>query len=313
MKTIRWLCGALGWAVVLATEYPQATTLQLLDPHLTLPENVEQLKRSGVPSSEVSLVLAQALHWWDAGAPDLTNLAPEKAEAVKALETERQCARRAWWRDRLTGRISRSEADALRARADVEFSARLGAVLTSDEKAEYLFRAAPAMAKMRERAWGLGVPDEKLLWLAEAERQWTDCTARAREAPDRRVPVAVDFDAARLARMRTALMVLEPPVATVYVRRADADFDYWCKVLGEDTALPAEKLLRVYVAFCDLRRARHELLIDRRITKTQENQAAAQLRAAARDKAREQLGDAGLARFAAHELGAWLREPAPSG
>lgn len=312
MKIFFRLCCALWGVAALATEYPQTTTLRLLDAGLTLPENVEGLKKAGVPSGEISLVLAHALDWWDAGAPDVTNLTPAKAEAVKALEMARQRARRAWWRDRFTGRISSAEADAQRVQADADFSKRLGAVLTPDEKAEYLFRAAPAMAKVRERAWGLGVPDEKLLWLAEAERQWIDGNARARLAAAQRVSVAIDFDAARLARVRTALMVLEAPTATAYVRRADGDFDYWCKVLGEDSALPAEKLLRVYAAFCDLRRAKHELLMDRSITKTQENQAVAQLRTAARERTRELLGDEGLARLIAHELGAWLREPKPS-
>lgn len=311
MKIPCWLGFALVGIAGLAAEYPQGSTLQLLDPQLTLPENVERLKRAGVPSAETSLVLAHTLHWWDAGAPEVTNLPPAKAEAVKSLELNRQSARRAWWRDRIVGRISRAEADALRAQADADFAAQLGAVLTADEKAEYLFRAAPGMAKVRERASGLGVPDEKLLWLAEAERLWIDCNARARAAADQRVPVAVDFDAARLARVRTALMVLEPSTAAVYVRRADGDFDYWCNVLGEDAALPPEKLLRVYVAFCDLRRTKHELLMDRSITKTQENQAIAQLRATARERAREQLGGDGFERFAAHELGGWLREPAP--
>ncbi|MBX3738353.1 MAG: hypothetical protein KF715_16780 [Candidatus Didemnitutus sp.] len=309
MKIHLGLCLALGWAAGWAAEYPQADTLQLLDPQQTLPENVERLKRAGAPSAEVSLVLAHVLHWWDEGAPDVTNLAPAKAEAVKSLELTRQCARRSWWRDRLIGRISRAEADALRAKADADFAAQLGALLTADERGEYLFRAAPGMAKVRERAWGLGVPDEKLLWLAEAERQWIECNARARAAADRRVPVAVDFDAARLTRVRTALMVLEESTTATYVRRADADFDYWCQVLGEDAALSPEKLLRVYLAFCDLRRAKHELLMDRSITKTQENQAVAQLRATARERAHTQLGDVGFERFTAHELGAWLREP----
>jgi len=307
MKTFLIWVGMLVGVVVVAAEYPAADTLRRLDPRLTLPENVELLKQAGVEAREISVLLANTLHWWDPGAPDVSKLPADKAGAVKTIEAERQQARRAWWRDRLIGEVTARDVDALRLAADADYSRRLAAILSPDEKSEYLYRASPALAKVREWAWGLPIAEEKLFWLTEPEREWLDELARARASREQSLAVRTDADAMRLNRVRTALLVFEAPVAATYIRHADTDFDHWCRVWNDEAAFSPEKLLRVYGQFCDWRHARTQLSNDTSIPRAQERIALEQLRVAMRAKVLSLLGAEGYARFVAHELGAWLR------
>lgn len=307
MRTFLLWVGLLVGVAAVAAEYPAADTLRRLDARLTLPENVERLKHAGVEAREISLVLANTLHWWDPGAPDLSKLAADKAEAVKTIEAERQQARRAWWRDRLLGDVTAKDVDAMRLSADADYARRLTALLSPDEKSEYLYRASPAVVKVREWAWGLPIAEEKLFWLAEPERERADLFARARANREANLDVPLDFDAIRLNRIRVALLVFDAPVAATYIRRADSDFDHWCRVWNDGAVLSPEKLLRVYVQFCDWRRARKQLNGDKSIPRPQERLALEQLRAAQRATVLGLLGAESYQRFCAHELGAWLR------
>jgi hypothetical protein len=308
----RWLCIAAGLALVAATaraiEHPQATTLQHLVPKLTLPENVEALKRAGVPSAEIDLVLAHALHWWDDAGPDLTWLPPEKVPGVRAAERKRLRLRRELWRDRLLGDVSENDAAEQKRSGLHALRVQLAEILTAEELAAYEFRATPESAKVLEWTHGLNVGDETVLWLAEAEGERRRIQSRQFVHEGRGVTSASDSAAGELARIRTAMLALDGRTAAAYLARADRTFFAWERDLREDLGLAPEVALRLYAWRCDYRLAAAELHENRTISVSRERAGRRQLREELRAKVEALLGPEPFARYFAHELGRWLSD-----
>lgn len=301
-----------GFALLVATasaiEPPQATTLQGLTPELTLPENVEALKRAGVPSAEIDLVLAHALHWWDDSGPDLKWLPPEKVPSVRAEERKMLRLRREIWRDRLLGAVSEREA-AERKRSGLNaLRVQLAEILTDEELATYELRAAPESLKVIEWSHGLALSEETVLWLAEAEAERRRIQSRRFVHEGRGVTSASDSTAGELARIRTALMALDAPTAATYLARADRAFFAWRRDLHEDLGLAPEVALRLYAWRCEFRLAATELHENRSIPVSQERAGKQQLRTESRTKIEALLGPELFARYLAHELGRWLSD-----
>lgn len=295
-----------AWSI----ESPQETTLQGLTPELTLPENVEALKRTGVPGAEIDLVLAHALHWWDDSGPDLKWLPPEKVPSVRAAERKMLRLRRELWRDRLLGTVSEREAAEQKRDGLQALRVQLAEILTVEELAACELRAAPESAKVLEWSHGLGLPDETVLWLADAEAERRRIQSRKFVHEGRGVTSASDDAAGELARIRTAMLALNAPTAATYLARADRAFFAWRRDLHEDLGLAPEVALRLYAWRCDFRLAATELHENRSIPVSQERAGRQQLRAELRGKAEALLGPELFARYLAHELGRWLSDEA---
>ncbi len=291
-----------------AIEPPQGTTLQRLGPELTLPENVEALKRADVPSAEIDLVLAHALHWWDDAGPDLKWLPPEKVPSVRAAERKMLRLRRELWRDRLLGTVSEREV-AERKRGGLQaLHVQLAETLTVEELATYELRAAPESVKVLEWSHGLGLADETVLWLAEAEAERRRIQSRRFVHEGRGVTSASDSAAGELARIRTAMLALDGPTAATYLIRADRAFFAWERDLRDDLSLTPEVALRLYAWRCEFRLASAELHENRSVPVAQERAGRQQLRAEWRAKIEALLGPELFVRYFAHELGRWLGE-----
>lgn len=299
---------ALLVAIAQAIEHPQATTLQRLAPDLTLPENVEALKSAGVPRGEIDLVLAHALHWWDDAGPDLKWLAQEKVPSVRAAERNMLRLRRELWRDRLLGTISESEAAKQKRNGRHALRVRLVEILTEEELVAYELRATPESAKVFEWSHGLGLADETMLWLAEAEGERRRIQSRKFVPEGRGVTSASDGAAGELARIRTAMLALDGPTAATYLARADRLFFVWERDLREDLGLAPVVALRLYAWRCDYRLAAAELHENRSIPVSQERVGRQRVREELRAKVEALLGPEQFARYLAHELGRWLSD-----
>ncbi len=308
----RWFSAFARFALLViaaqAIEPPQATTLQRLAPELTLPENVEALKRAGVPSAEIDQLLAHALHWWDDAGPDLKWLPSEKVPSVRAAERQMLCLRRELWRDRLLGAVSEADATELKRSGRHALRVRLAEILTAEELAAYELRATPESAKVLEWSHGLGLADETLLWLAEAEGERRRIQSRKFVHEGRGITSASDSAAGELARIRTALLALNGPTAATYLARADRAFSAWERDLREDLGFASEVALRLYAWRCEFRLAATELHENRSIPVSQERAGRQQLRAELRAKIEALLGPELFARYFAHELGRWLSD-----
>lgn len=295
-------------ATVSAIEHPKSATLRQLVPELTLPENVEALKRAGVTGAEIDLVLAHALHWWDDAGPDLKWLPSEKAPSVRAAEGEMLCLRRALWRDRLLGAVSEKDAYEQKRNGLHALRVRLGEILTAEELVTYEFRATPESAKVLEWSHGLGLNDETVLWLAEAEGERRRIQSRKFVHEGRGVTSASDSAAGELARIRTVMLALDGRTAAAYLARADRMFFAWERDLREDLGLAPEVALRLYAWRCDYRLAAAELHENRSVPVSQERAGRQQLREELRAKVEALLGPEPFARYFAHELGRWLSD-----
>jgi hypothetical protein len=199
----------VGAARLAAIDYPASATLAALSPELTLPENVEHLKRAGVSRAEVDLVLAHALQWWDDVGVELSWLPPAEAARVRRCEADLLRERRTLWCAQLLGTISAQDAEVKRREALASARRAIAGLLTPEQAAEYEVRASPAAAKVREWAWGLDIPEEKLWWLIDAERERHLLQSRTFAAGERRVSLASDSEAGELVRIRAALLALE--------------------------------------------------------------------------------------------------------
>lgn len=295
-----WLLLVVGLALfradARAIDYPANATLRLLAPELTLPENVEALKRAGVARAEIDLVLASVLHWWDDTGADLSWLPPEKATRAKQLGAQALCARRRLWRDRLLGEITESTLEQKRETVRREIHAQL---------AEYDLRAAPATAKVREWTSGLVISEEDVLWLATAEAERNRIASRSFVVGGR-VSLASDAEAGELVRIRTAMLALSAANAATYLRRADSQFSDWARWHSADLGIGPEVALRLYAFRCSARLTALELHENRSVTVSQEHEATAKIYAETRSKVEALLGAEAFARYSAHELGRWM-------
>lgn len=312
MRSRGWLSVVAGFALIAVTatalEHPQAETLRQLQPELTLPENVEALKRAGVPGAEIDLVLAHALHWWDDAGPDLKWLPPEKAPSVRRAERKMLRLRRELWRDRLLGTVSEDDAAEQKRDGLHALRVQLGEILTTEELDAYELRAAPDSAKVLEWAHGLGLTEESVLWLAEAEGERRRMRSRKFTSEGRPVTSASDTEAGNLVRIRTAMLALDGRTAAAYLVRADRVFFAWERDLREDLGITPEVALRLYAWRCEFRLAATELRENRSIPVPQERLGRQQLRAELRAKIEALLGPEQFARYFAHELGRWLAD-----
>lgn len=294
-----------------AMDYPGEKTLRLLNPALSLPENVEVLKQGSIARGEINLLLSHALPWWDDVGAALGWLPPEKAERVRTLETERLRQRRAVWRENLLGGLPKSRAIEEHADARTELLRQAAQILTQEEMAEYSLKSSPATAEVREWAGGLGLPEADILWLADAEAERRTWLSRAMSVGQGRVGEAIDHEAGELARIRAVLMILDARTAATYLKRADMEFLHWANVLSADLGLTPEQTLRLYTLRRSVRHSELQLAQDRSISKQQEKSGKKQLLVEARGKVQAFVGDASFRAYTGHELGRWLRIAAP--